>query len=101
VDITGVQQSSIVKYAGAKAGYVHAIRMLTPEERTASAHPENTVEVTLAINNNVPALNEGLTASVASDTLLSDKFVLLSGGNPDRADESSHPSFTSRSKLTN
>jgi ABC-type transporter Mla subunit MlaD len=82
VDITGIQQSSLVKYAGAKAGYVHGIRMLTPQERAASAHPENTVEVTLAINNNVPALNEGLTASVASDTLLSDKFVLLSGGNP-------------------
>ena len=81
-DITGIQPSSLVKYAGAIAGSVHAIRMLTPEERTASANPANAIEITLALNKNVPALNEGLVASVASDTLLSDKFVLLSGGNP-------------------
>jgi ABC-type transporter Mla subunit MlaD len=80
-DITGIQQSSLVKYAGAMAGNVHSIRMLTPEERNASPHPENAVEIVIAINNNVPELNEGLIASVASDTLLSDKFVLLSGGN--------------------
>ncbi len=84
-DITGIQQSSLVKYSGAIAGNVHSIRMLTPEERNASPHPENTVEIILAINNNVPALNEGLTASVASDTLLSDKFVLIAGGDPKAA----------------
>lgn len=81
-DITGIQPSSLVKYSGAIAGNVHSIRMLTPEERNASPHPENTVEIVLAINNNVPSLNEGLTASVASDTLLSDKFVLIAGGDP-------------------
>jgi ABC-type transporter Mla subunit MlaD len=96
-DVTGIQPSSLVKYAGATAGRVRAIRMLTPEERNASAHPENTVEVTIAINNNVPGLNAGLIASVASDTLLSDKFLLLSGGNPKApllADGAEIPSIT-------
>jgi ABC-type transport system involved in resistance to organic solvents, periplasmic component len=81
-DITGIQQSSLVKYAGAPAGTVHSIRMLSPSERTASENPANTVELVLALNRDVPDLNEGLVASVASDTLLADKFILLDGGNP-------------------
>lgn len=81
-DVTGVEPSSAVKYGGAPAGTVHSIRMLTPDERIKSGNPENTVEVTIALNNDVPALNQGLVASVSSDTLLSDKFLLLSGGDP-------------------
>ncbi len=81
-DITGVQTSSLVKYAGAVAGSVDSIRILTPEERIASGHPENAVEVVLAIDNKVPPLSRGLVASIASDTLLSDKFIVLLGGNP-------------------
>lgn len=81
-DITGIQRSSLVKYAGASAGTVHSIRMLSPSERTASGNPANTVEILLALNRNVPDLNEGLVASVASDTLLADKFILLDGGIP-------------------
>jgi len=81
-DITGVQVSSLVKYAGATAGSIHSVRMLTPEERAASGNPANAIEITLALNNNVPALSSGLLASIASDTLLSDKFILLSGGDP-------------------
>ncbi|MGH8048947.1 MAG: MlaD family protein [Chthoniobacterales bacterium] len=81
-DITGVQASSLVKYAGATAGHILAVRMLAPDERSASTNPANAIEITIALNNNVPPLNEGLTASVASDTLLSDKFLLLSGGDP-------------------
>jgi ABC-type transporter Mla subunit MlaD len=81
-DITGIQSSSLVKYAGAVAGSVHAVRMLTPEERAASSNPANAIEIIIALNPNVPALSDGLVASVAADTLLSDKFVLLSGGNP-------------------
>lgn len=81
-DVTGVQQSSIVKYGGATAGTVHSIRMLTPEERTATGNPANAIELVLALNRNVPDLNEGLVASLASDTLLSDKFILIEGGDP-------------------
>ncbi|HEY8899048.1 MAG TPA: MlaD family protein [Chthoniobacterales bacterium] len=85
-DVTGVQVSSLVKYAGATAGTVHAVRMLTPKERLSSGHPENAIEITLSLNRNVPALSTGLLASVASDTLLSDKFVLLTGGDPKAPD---------------
>jgi ABC-type transporter Mla subunit MlaD len=81
-DVTGIEPSSMVKYAGAPAGTVHSIRMLTAEERLASADPANAVEIVIALNNNVPPLSEGLIASVSSDTLLSDKFLLLSGGDP-------------------
>ncbi|MDD5200001.1 MAG: MlaD family protein [Terrimicrobiaceae bacterium] len=85
-DITGIQASSLVKYAGATAGTVHSVRMLTPAERVATGNPANAVEITLSINNNVPPLSTGLIASVASDTLLSDKFVLLDGGDPKAPD---------------
>ncbi len=81
-DATGIQRTSQVKLGGAVAGTVSVLRMLTPEERIATGDPANVVELTLALNRNVPALNEGLQASVASDTILSDKFILLSGGDP-------------------
>ena len=41
----------------------------------------NAIEVTLALNDSVPSLPKDITASVAVDTLLSDKFILLSGGS--------------------
>lgn len=81
-DVTGVSVSAAVKYAGAKAGKVAMIRMLSPEERLATGDPLNAVQVTLALNKNVPPLPDDIKASVAADTLLSDKFILLSGGSP-------------------
>lgn len=81
-DITGIQRSSLVKYGGATAGNVESVRMLSPEERAKSANPAMTVEILMALGPQVPELNEGIVASIASDTLLSDKFVLLSGGDP-------------------
>lgn len=75
-DITGVQVSSQVKYAGAPAGTVSDIRMLTLEERTTS--PANLVEVTLSLTPQVPPVTKNAVVSIASDTLLSDKFVLVS-----------------------
>ena len=81
-DVTGVSLSAGVKYAGAVAGKVSAIRMLTPQERIASGDPLNAVQVTLALDKNVPELPSDITVSVAADTLLSDKFLLLVGGNP-------------------
>ncbi len=35
----------------------------------------------LALNSGVPPLPADITASIAADTLLSDKFILLSGGS--------------------
>jgi ABC-type transporter Mla subunit MlaD len=80
-DVTGISLGSQVKYAGAVAGKVANIRMLTPEERTASGDPLNAVQVLLAINAGVPPFPSDISASIAADTLLSDKFVLLSGGS--------------------
>jgi ABC-type transporter Mla subunit MlaD len=80
-DVTGIGLGSQVKYAGAVAGKVANIRMLTPEERAASGDPLNAVQVLLAINAGVPPLPSDISASIAADTLLSDKFVLLSGGS--------------------
>mgnify|MGYP003693971085 CR=1 FL=1 len=49
-DVTGVTLGSQVKFAGAIAGKVASIRMLTPEERTKSGDPLNAVQLLLAIN---------------------------------------------------
>ncbi len=80
-DITGIALGSQVKYAGAIAGKVSNIRMLDAQERANSGDPFNAIEVTLALNDGVPSLPQDITASVAADTLLSDKFILLSGGS--------------------
>ena len=80
-DVTGVTLGSQVKFAGAIAGKVASIRMLTPEERTKSGDPLNAVQLLLAINPGVPPLPSDVSVSIAADTLLSDKFVLVSGGS--------------------
>lgn len=82
-DITGITVGSKVKYAGAVAGKVSAIRMLTLEERTGQSNPANAIQIELAINKGVPALPSDTIPSISSDTLLADKFVLLSGGSSD------------------
>ncbi|HRJ70578.1 MAG TPA: MlaD family protein [Terrimicrobiaceae bacterium] len=81
-DITGISLGSRVKYAGAVAGSVTGIQMLTAEERQASGDPQNAVRVTLALFNHVPPLHADASVTVAADTLLSDKFILISGGTP-------------------
>jgi ABC-type transporter Mla subunit MlaD len=80
-DITGVSLGSQVRYAGAIAGRVSGIRMLTAQERNESGDPLNAVQVVLALNSNVPPIPSDAAASIAADTLLSDKFILLSGGS--------------------
>jgi ABC-type transporter Mla subunit MlaD len=81
-DVTGINLGGQVKYGGAGAGRISAVRILTPEERLASGDPRNTVQVTLALTKVVPPLPTDITVTVAADTLLSDKFLLLSGGTP-------------------
>lgn len=83
--ITGVQPSSAVRYAGAPAGFVYRVHPLTPEERLASGHPENTVMVELALNRSVPVLTEGAFAEISADSLLSQKFIQLVPGPANRA----------------
>lgn len=74
-DITGVGVSSQVRYGGARAGVVSSVRMLTAAER--ATDPANLVEITLHLTQDVPAITKSAQVSIASDTLLSDKFVLL------------------------
>lgn len=80
-DITGIQVSSIVKLAGANAGTVVRVRVLSPEERLTSGNPADAVEITVAISDRIPPITEGTVASVSADTLLADKFVHLSAGD--------------------
>jgi phospholipid/cholesterol/gamma-HCH transport system substrate-binding protein len=84
-DTTGINLGSQVKFAGAIAGKVSSIRMLAAEERATFGDPLNAVQVLLTINPGVPPLPSDVSASIAADTLLSDKFVLLSGGSSNAA----------------
>ena len=84
-DVTGVKLHSEVRYAGAPAGTVSAIRLLTEQERNALP-PEkrrNAVRVSVQLDEKLAPLPDDVTVSISSDTLLSDKFVALSGGSPD------------------
>ncbi len=81
-DITGIQISSSVRFSGAPVGRVHNIRILTAEERATLSDPDQSVQVIMALDPRTPELPANLTASIASDTLLSDKFVLLTSGLP-------------------
>jgi ABC-type transporter Mla subunit MlaD len=54
--------------------------MLTPAERAALPNPGHSVEISLALNPRVPELTEGAFASLAADTILADKFVLITPG---------------------
>jgi len=78
-DVTGIAVSSRVKYAGAPAGTVSAIRILGADERRKAA--PNLVEVTLLLHPDVPPVPKDAQISIAADTLLSDKFVLINAGS--------------------
>ena len=81
-DVTGIKVNSEVRYAGAPAGRVIAMRHLTSKERDASANKKDAVRVTVALDEKIPLLPSDVTATLSSDTLLSPKFVALSAGTP-------------------
>jgi len=81
-DVTGIKVNSEVRYAGAPAGRVIAMRHLTAKEREASANRRNAVRVTVSLDETIPPLPTDVTATLSSDTLLSPKFVALSAGTP-------------------
>ena len=81
-DVTGIKVNSEVRYAGAPAGRVIAMRHLTAKERDASANKKDSVRVTLSLDEGIPPLPTDVTATLSSDTLLSPKFVALSAGTP-------------------
>jgi ABC-type transporter Mla subunit MlaD len=81
-DVTGIKVHSEVRYAGAPAGRVIAMRHLTSNERTKSANKKDAVIVTVALDDGIPPLPVDVTATLSADTLLAPKFVALSAGTP-------------------
>src|ERR1700760_2137811 len=74
-DVTGIKLHSEVRYAGASAGTVTAIRLLTFAEREAGETEEqkkNAVRVTVTLLKDVPPLPSDVKASLAAETLLSE-----------------------------
>src|SRR5471030_1189202 len=63
-DVTGIRLHSEVRYAGAPAGSVVAMRLLTLEERrdAAGRKKDNAVRVTVDLHPNVPPLPEDVEA---------------------------------------
>src|SRR5213594_2494966 len=81
-DVTGIKVNSEVRYAGAPAGRVIAMRHLTAQEREASGNKKDAERVTASLDEKIPPLPTDVTATLSSDTLLSPKFVALSAGTP-------------------
>ncbi len=79
-DVTGIKVNSEVRYAGAPAGRVMAMRHLTAQEREASANKKDAVRITVSLDEGIPPLPNDVTATLSSDTMLSPKFVALSAG---------------------
>jgi ABC-type transporter Mla subunit MlaD len=98
-DVTGIKVNSEVRYAGAPAGRVIAMRHLTAKERDAGANKKDAVTVTVSLDEGVPPLPMDVTATLSSDTMLSPKFVALSAGTPggqtlaNNAEIEGHPSY--------
>lgn len=84
-DATGLKLHSEVRYAGAPAGRIIAMRHLNSAERGALANKKEIVRVTISIDDEVPPLPNDVTATISSDNLLANKFVALSAGTPGRA----------------
>jgi ABC-type transporter Mla subunit MlaD len=81
-DVTGVKLHSEVRYAGAPAGRVIAMRHLTPEQRENGQNKRKAVRVTVNLAEEIPPLPADVIATLSSDTLLSPMFVALSAGTP-------------------
>lgn len=84
LDVTGIRLHSELRYAGAPAGSVSRIRLLSNDERSVRGNTQrwNAVRVTVELFDGVPEIPNDVVASIASDTLLSEKFIALSAGTP-------------------
>ncbi|HSP45023.1 MAG TPA: MlaD family protein [Chthoniobacterales bacterium] len=81
-DVTGVKLHSEVRYAGAAAGRVIAMRHLSRHQRESATNKRNAVRVTVSLADDLPPLPADVVATLSSDTLLSPMFVALSAGTP-------------------
>jgi ABC-type transporter Mla subunit MlaD len=84
-DVAGIKVHSEVRYAGAPAGRVIAMRHLSAAQRAAKRNRKDAVRVTIELLDSVPSLPTDISASLGSDTMLSPKFVALSAGTPGQA----------------
>ncbi len=82
-DVTGVRVHSEVRYAGAPAGSVIDVRLLSAAERGALPEQQrgNAVRVTIELLDGVPPIPADTRITLSSDTLLSEKFVAFSAGS--------------------
>jgi len=81
-DVTGIKIHSEVRYAGAPAGRVIAMRHLSVAERGGAENKKDAVRVTISLDEGIPPLPSDVIATLSSDTLLAPKFVALSAGTP-------------------
>ena len=81
-DVTGIKLHSEVRYAGAPAGRVIAMRHLSGDQRSAAENKRNAVRVTVSLADEIPPLPSDVIATLSSDTLLSPMFVAISAGTP-------------------
>jgi len=81
-DVTGVKLHSEVRYAGAPAGRVIAMRHLSRDQRESASNKRNAVRVTVSLADELPPLPADIIATLSSDTLLAPMFVALSAGTP-------------------
>lgn len=84
-DVAGIKVHSEVRYAGAPAGRVIAMRHLTAAQRVGAPNKKDAVRVSIELLDSVPPLPSDIAASLGSDTLLSPKFIALSAGTPGQA----------------
>ena len=81
-DVTGVKLHSEVRYAGALAGRVIAMRHLSRDQRESATNKRNAVRVTVSVADDIPPLPADVIATLSSDTMLAPMFVALSAGTP-------------------
>src|SRR5438552_8812653 len=55
-EVTGIKENSEVRYAGAPAGRVVAMRHLTAKERETSANKKDAERATVSLNDGIPPL---------------------------------------------
>ncbi len=97
--VTGIKVHSEVRYAGAPAGRVIAVRHLTATERAKLTNKKDAVVVTVELDDGIPPLPTDVTATLSADTLLAPKFVALSAGTPggktlaNNAEIEGHPAY--------
>src|SRR5260370_28289038 len=81
-DVTGIKVNSEVRYAGAPAGRVIAMRHLTAQEREASANKKDAVQVTVSLDEGIRPLPSDVTAPLSSSTMPPPKFLPRSSALP-------------------